>query len=224
MELTKEQIQYIDRRLENDGVTYWDVRIELLDHVVCDIEKKLTLQSSEKEFKEIVQESFISLGWKENFNGGCFEKVYLERVTYYNKKVQREIRKEILDKLKETATIISVSLFLSYLFIFRNNAVIIKYTAIIMVIMLVISFIGSLSKYKIVKSAKFNALLLFTSAPLGMFNFFMFSPQVFFGYEKLGSDYIALLLGCTVPFLVIIISLLLKEIKSSQKKYNKFIS
>lgn len=200
MELTKQQVQYIDRPLENDGIKYWDIRIELLDHVVSDIEKKLTLKSSEKEFKEFVQDSFLSLGWKENFNGGGFEKVYLEGVTYYAKKVQREIRKEILDKLKETATIISVSLFLSYLFIFRNNTVIIKYTAIIMIIMVVISFIGSLSKYKIVKSAKFNALLLFTSAPLGMFNFFMFSPRVFFGYEKFGSDYIALLLGCTVPF------------------------
>ena len=73
MELTKEQIQYIDHRLENDGVKYWDIRIEMLDHVVSDVEKNLKPENSEYEFKEIVQDAFKSLGWKENFNGGGFE-------------------------------------------------------------------------------------------------------------------------------------------------------
>jgi hypothetical protein len=72
MELTKEQILHIDHRLENDGVKYWDIRIEMLDHVVSDVEKHLQLESSENEFKEMVQESFIALGWKVNFNGNNF--------------------------------------------------------------------------------------------------------------------------------------------------------
>ena len=74
MELTKEQIQYIDHRLENEGVKYWDIRIEMLDHIISDVEKNLKPENTEYEFKEIVQTSFVSLGWKENFNGGGFEK------------------------------------------------------------------------------------------------------------------------------------------------------
>jgi hypothetical protein len=39
MEVTKEQIKYIDHRLENNGLKYWDIRIEMVDHVVSDLEK-----------------------------------------------------------------------------------------------------------------------------------------------------------------------------------------
>jgi hypothetical protein len=74
MELSKEQIKYIDHRLENDGIKYWDIRIEMLDHVVSDVETKLELETTEYEFKEIVQNAFVALGWKENFNGSNFPK------------------------------------------------------------------------------------------------------------------------------------------------------
>lgn len=72
MELTKEQIQFIDHRLENEGVKYWEIRLEMLDHIISDIEIKLKPENSENEFKEIVQNVFVSLGWKENFNGSNF--------------------------------------------------------------------------------------------------------------------------------------------------------
>jgi hypothetical protein len=36
MELTKQQIQHIENRLIKNGVKYWDIRIEMLDHVVSD--------------------------------------------------------------------------------------------------------------------------------------------------------------------------------------------
>lgn len=72
MELTKEQIQFIDHSLENEGIKYWEIRIEMLDHIVSDVEKKLKPENTEYQFKEIVQESFVALGWKENFNGSNF--------------------------------------------------------------------------------------------------------------------------------------------------------
>jgi len=64
MELTKKQVQFIDHRLETEGIKYWDIRIEMLDHVVSDVEQKLKPENSEYEFKEMVQASFIDLGWK----------------------------------------------------------------------------------------------------------------------------------------------------------------
>ena len=62
MELSKEQIQYIDHRLENEGVKYWDIRIEMLDHVISNVEENLTPENSEYEFKEKVQTAFVTLG------------------------------------------------------------------------------------------------------------------------------------------------------------------
>jgi hypothetical protein len=41
MKLTKEQITYIDNYLKHHKVKYWDIRIELLDHIVTTVEEKL---------------------------------------------------------------------------------------------------------------------------------------------------------------------------------------
>jgi hypothetical protein len=110
IELTKEQVQYIDRRLENDGVIYWDVRIELLDHVVSDIEKKLTLKNSENEFEEFVQESFVAIGWKENFNGSSFEKILKETLKNLVKKYRKQHRETVLSCFRNTRFMIKALL------------------------------------------------------------------------------------------------------------------
>ena len=65
MELTKEQIHYIDNRLVKYGIEYWDIRIEMLDHVVSDVEKKL---EEGEDFKKAVHRSFVTLGWKGTFS------------------------------------------------------------------------------------------------------------------------------------------------------------
>ena len=42
MKLTKEEIQFIDNYLIKNEVKYWDVRLELLDHIVSAVEDKMT--------------------------------------------------------------------------------------------------------------------------------------------------------------------------------------
>lgn len=88
MELSKEQIQYIDHRLENEGVKYWDIRIEMLDHVVSDVEKKL---EKDEEFNKAVTNSFISLGWN-----GSFEDLTKSRLFGIN----RIVRKQYFNQIK----------------------------------------------------------------------------------------------------------------------------
>ena len=41
MKLTKDQIQFIDNYLIKIKVKYWDVRLELLDHIVSAVEAKM---------------------------------------------------------------------------------------------------------------------------------------------------------------------------------------
>lgn len=92
MELTKEQIKYIDHRLENEGIKYWDIRIEMLDHVVSDVEKRMQLG---EQFNDATQNSFISLGWN-----GSFEDLTKIRLFGINKIV----RKQYFNKVKSLFT------------------------------------------------------------------------------------------------------------------------
>lgn len=41
MELKQQQIQFIDNHLKKMGIKYWDVRVEMIDHIVTDIEEKI---------------------------------------------------------------------------------------------------------------------------------------------------------------------------------------
>ncbi|QTD36513.1 hypothetical protein JL193_10170 [Polaribacter batillariae] len=223
MELTKEQIQFIDHRLENEGIKYWDIRIEMLDHVVSDLENKLTSETSEYDFKELVQETFENLGWKENFNSGGFEVVFLRKCKIYAKYSNKGIISEYKKSFSAFKTLRIILLFFLYLFIFRENTTVIKYTMGFGLILFGIAFIFFTSKYKVFNSLRLNRSMIFATFPLSLFNCFMFLPKVFFDYEKLSSTYITAIIALLVPFLIIGINFLYKEFKSAQKIYNKLI-
>ncbi len=60
MELTKAQVTEIEEHLKSNGVKYWDIRIEMLDHIATDIEQQMELGSS---FEEAKIEALQKLGW-----------------------------------------------------------------------------------------------------------------------------------------------------------------
>lgn len=45
MKITKEQIDYIDAYLVKKGVTYLDVKLEIIDHIASEIEEKIELEN-----------------------------------------------------------------------------------------------------------------------------------------------------------------------------------
>ncbi|WP_159949862.1 hypothetical protein [Polaribacter septentrionalilitoris] len=110
MELTKEQIKHIDHRLENEGIKYWDIRIELLDHVVSDVEKRL---ETGEDFKKAVHKSFIGLGWK-----GTFSHVNTQGWKNTNKFYRRMYLKGFIDFFKNLKNVmIFISCFFAYYYI-----------------------------------------------------------------------------------------------------------
>ena len=223
MELTKEQIKYIDHRLENDGIKYWDIRIEMLDHVVSNVENKLQQQSSENDFKEMVQESFIELGWKENFNGGGLESVFLQRLKIYSKGANKGIAKEYKEKLLDIKVIAAILILFIYLLSFRNNIMVIKSSLALALLVFIGAVIWFSFRYKVFNSVRLNRSIIFASLPLSILNYFMFFPKVFLGYEKLSSSYITLVFGVILPFSIIGINFFYKEFKSAQIIYYKLI-
>lgn len=59
MEFTTKQIQYIDKVLEKGGIKYWDLRIEMIDHILSGIEEDTT----EGSFETKVQAALKRIGW-----------------------------------------------------------------------------------------------------------------------------------------------------------------
>lgn len=109
MELTKEQIEYIDNRLKNEGVKYWDIRIELLDHIVTEVEYRLDLGN---DFKKAVQNAMVNSGWN-----GSFEKLTRKRLFGINRIVRKQFFDEFLNIFKSKEKFICAFL-LTMLFFF----------------------------------------------------------------------------------------------------------
>ncbi|RKF05033.1 hypothetical protein C8N26_0432 [Tenacibaculum lutimaris] len=91
MELTKEQIQYIENRLIKDGVKYWDIRIEMLDHIVSDIERN----ANTKNFDSELQRALKNANWDKSLVD-----INQEALKNINRKYRTQFHKEILLLLK----------------------------------------------------------------------------------------------------------------------------
>jgi hypothetical protein len=59
IELTEKQVELIEQRLESSGVSFYDVKQSLLDHICCTIESKIEYG---KNFSDAFEESFLAFG------------------------------------------------------------------------------------------------------------------------------------------------------------------
>lgn len=99
MKLTKEEIKFIDNYLIKNEVKFWDVRLELLDHIVSAVEDKITNDGIS--FNEALLEvhksfgnQFIEFGVSKD---RIFEKgLYQSNIGFKNfvKQKQKEIRRK----------------------------------------------------------------------------------------------------------------------------------
>jgi hypothetical protein len=94
MEITKEQILYIDKRLKKEGIKYWDIRIEMVDHVVSDLEKN----AKTSDFKIELEVTLKKMGWSGNLSdihreswknaNRHYRKMYHKGFVYFFKKLK----------------------------------------------------------------------------------------------------------------------------------------
>ena len=82
MELTKSQIQQIDNRLKSGGIKYWDLRLEIIDHIATDLEQN----SKSNDFNKELNNSLKRIGYlnNENLQMGAFQEPekYSERLDF----------------------------------------------------------------------------------------------------------------------------------------------
>ncbi|WP_440120243.1 hypothetical protein [Tenacibaculum sp. Ill] len=101
MELTKEQIKKIDTHLKTRGIKYWDLRIEMVDHVISDIEENATTN----DFKVELEKSLKKLSWHENLR-----KENQEGWKNVNGKYRKSYVKEIIRFFKSPRTLFIYSI------------------------------------------------------------------------------------------------------------------
>lgn len=114
--LTKNQIQFIENYLVHHKIKYWDVQIELLDHIVCKVEEKMKEGISFETSMEQVHKSFgnkVSFyAWDIGANKSGksiyedsrgYKKLLIEKRKHITKKIRRSnwiITKEIIGNYK----------------------------------------------------------------------------------------------------------------------------
>lgn len=111
MELSKEQIQRIDNRLKKRGIKYWDLRIEMVDHIVSDMETNATTN----DFKVELEKTLRKLNW----NGGLTS-VNTEGWQNTNRKYRKEYYAEIIAVFKSFKNITAYILFSIFLYTISN--------------------------------------------------------------------------------------------------------
>ena len=85
MELSKEQISFIDQYLKNKGVKYWDIRLEMVDHVASKLEKN---------DKPLLDEKFLFIEFGPYY---AIKKMVNQKIKLINKKYKKLFFKELID-------------------------------------------------------------------------------------------------------------------------------
>ena len=112
MEITKEHIQYIDEYLKKMGIKYWDLRIEMIDHLVSDIEQNLTSKDFKTEF---------SLALKRAKWNGSLSGVNKEGWQNVNRKYRSAYLKGFINFFKSFKNIVILILILAVFYLISKN-------------------------------------------------------------------------------------------------------
>ena len=176
MELTTKQIQYIENRLKNEEVKYWDIRIEMLDHIVTDVEHQL--QKGEK-FNTAVQNSFVALGWKENFNGSGFEGIIHQRNKDYGKLSRKNYRSFCKTIFSKPKMLLFVTMMFSSCYLLSFFDKFILYVIGLYLIIMGVGVLFFLTKHRVFRSIQMNHALIKATFSLSILNMFIYLPKMF---------------------------------------------
>ena len=222
MELNKEQVNYIENLLIENGIKYWDVRIELLDHVISDIEK---LPESTKNFKEVVMDSFIKLGWKKNFNGSNFEELLKKQHDVVSRKMRTNFN--TYNKKALTNPVIIGAFILCFYLIYQlaHYKIPFKYIFTGLYIAYIIPLVYLLTRKKYYKSLQLTHASTWAFSGLSLLNMFIYIPKVFLSINIFDfPSTISLVLSITIVYSYLGFKFFYKEFKKVNDVYKKLMT
>jgi len=186
--LTKQQILFIENYLIELGVKYWDVRIELIDHIVSEIE-----DSTIHDFEQMVVDVTNKLGYKSY--------TVKKRLGEKAKELGKEYNKLLINKMKlffvSKNTIVVAFLFItlfSVLFKELTDAVFVKVGLGVLLVPFMFLVGSSINQYRSIK----KSIHLKTVCSVLSFPFLIFS--IFFHFARI-QDIQTILVFILVPIL-----------------------
>ncbi|MDH7913690.1 hypothetical protein [Winogradskyella sp. SYSU M77433] len=102
MKITKEQIQHVDNYLKNEGIKFWDVRLEMVDHLVSDMEN----YSGSADFQTVFRQSLINANWYKNL-----KEINVQSWKSTNKLYRKKHFTEMVNLVKQPKSLIGFVLF-----------------------------------------------------------------------------------------------------------------
>lgn len=194
MELTKEQIQSIDNILKEKGVKFWDVRLEMIDHIANNIESNPVKEAN---FNSAIMNNMIQLGYN-----GNFEDLIQIKQKQIQKKFAKKNNKELFSFFKSYKTLIPYLLFIALGLTQLENNTFFKTIIIGPVIAVGIQLIFSLVNYtKVYKSiyllSSTTGIFLATS----LLNALIYIPKMFIGDFVTPNWYLLTISAITLPLI-----------------------
>lgn len=190
--LTKEQVEFVEKRLIEDGVTLWDIRIEMLDHIVTDIEQQMTQGAT---FEHALPIAFEKLGWN-----GSFDAVVQRKQSVYSTFNRREIAKELKDFFVTISTFFNYASLIALCYYFLEERMFIKVALLSKIVIFIAVLIFSLVHYKkVFTSASLLASFSFLGVQIAILNCALVFPKIFFDYSELSNLYLTAVLVILYP-------------------------
>jgi hypothetical protein len=112
MKLNKTHIERIDTYLKKQGIGYWDIRLEMIDHIACEMEEK----EGHYDFETLFKNTLDKLGWSGNLK-------YLERqrLLAINTKVRTAYFKNFTKLFTQVKSLVLIGIFICiYYLVFQH--------------------------------------------------------------------------------------------------------
>jgi hypothetical protein len=205
MKLTEEQIKYIENYIKSFNIKYYEVYMEILDHIILSVEAILN------ENTEISFEDAVLKAKTQDFGKNCFKEMMDEKLQLAQKQARNQNNKMIKEYFTFPKIVMTLTVFIGYLLFLqffddprKTN-------------MICIAFIGLMALFQIVhfwKFRKINKLHILKTQVLGDMYFLSFGginiTQLIYnlGRETIDFNHILTRLFMTVVFTFSLISLL----------------
>ncbi|WP_349664704.1 hypothetical protein IZU89_07055 [Cellulophaga lytica] len=236
MKLSKEQIEFIDDYLIKNKVKYWDVRMELIDHISNEVEALMKVGSS---FTNAMQAVHIKFGNdltikrlnKENTGWDTFPSLYADSSGYKKlieekkqgltkgfAKLQRKALKLFFTRAKSLMLYACVLITFLYTKEFFSAKAMHKTVLLLLMVMSLTPCLIALFNLKnTLKSLTINTSLLSSISGVSFINALFLGPKIFLDEgEQLSFTYIFIVFALLFPFFYTAIQLFVNQLK----KYN----
>ena len=154
-ELTQQQVQEIDSRLKQNGIKYWDIRMELLDHVASFIEDRL---NKGENLSSATESAFHTLGLS-----GNLKSFTTNRLREINKIVKKQYFRKIKEVVVTPKYAIPLLLFVGAYFLAFLYANLWTFKVITLSVLLIPVVLGVLNYFLEFARSKRSGYLLYTS-------------------------------------------------------------